>query len=244
MLHATTVTDALKRQLKAQDITYAELAQRIGMSEASVKRMFSLKNFTLHRLDQILTAIGIDFQDLAHVARERQKLISSLTFEQEEEIIGDIRLFVIAVSALNLRPFEQIVGMYDISEAEAVSYLLRLDRIGFLQLLPNNRVKLLVSRTFAWIPNGPIQNYFRKTAYGDYLDSRFDGEMEMMRVVNVMLSKQSSAVLLERLKQLADDFSQQHQDDARLPPAERFPISLMLAARPWMPKEFKALLRR
>jgi transcriptional regulator with XRE-family HTH domain len=244
MLHATNVTEALKRQLKAQDITYADLAQRIGVSEASVKRMFSLKNFTLHRLDQILTAIGIDFQDLAQVARERQQLISSLTFEQEEEIIGDTRLFIVAVSALNMRPFEQIIGMYDISEAEAVKYLLRLDRIGFLQLLPNNRVKLLVSRTFAWIPNGPIQKYFREKAYGDYLDSRFDGEMEMMRVVNVMLSKQSTAALLEGLKQLADDFSQQHQDDARLPQDERFPISLMLAARPWMPKEFKALLRR
>ncbi|MEG2033637.1 MAG: helix-turn-helix transcriptional regulator, partial [Janthinobacterium sp.] len=46
--------EALKRLLKARAVTYAELAQRIGVSEASVKRMFSQKQFTLQRLDQIL----------------------------------------------------------------------------------------------------------------------------------------------------------------------------------------------
>ena len=34
------------------------------MSEASVKRMFSQKNFTLQRLDQILDACGIGFDEL------------------------------------------------------------------------------------------------------------------------------------------------------------------------------------
>ena len=148
--------EALKRLLKARSVTYAELAQRIGVSEASVKRMFSQKQFTLQRLDQILVAIGSDFQQLALAVQSAQAaptLITGLTYAQEKEIIEDTRLFVVAVSALNLLPLEQIVAIYDISEAQAVKYLLRLDKIGFLELLPNNRVKLLVARTFAWIPN-------------------------------------------------------------------------------------------
>ena len=239
--------EALKRLLKARAVTYAELAQRIGVSEASVKRMFSQKQFTLQRLDQILVAIGSDFQQLAlavQTAQATPTLITGLTYAQEKEIIDDTRLFVVAVSALNLLPLEQIVAIYDISEAQAVKYLLRLDKIGFLELLPNNRVKLLVARTFAWIANGPIHTYFKKEAYGDYLNSQFDGETELLRLVNVMLSKKSTAALLERLKQVAVEFSQQHQEDARLPGEERLAISFMLAARPWMPQTFKALLRQ
>ncbi|PKB21498.1 helix-turn-helix domain-containing protein [Janthinobacterium sp. 64] len=239
--------EALKRLLKARSVTYAELAQRICISEASVKRMFSQKQFTLQRLDQILVAIGSDFQQLAqavHAAQATPTLITGLTYAQEKEIIDDPRLFVVAVSALNLLPLEQIIAIYDISEAQAVKYLLRLDKIGFLELLPNNRVKLLVARTFAWIPNGPIHTYFKKEAYGDYLNSQFDGETELLRLVNVMLSKKSTAALLERLKQVAVEFSQQHQEDARLPGDERLAISFMLAARPWMPRTFKALLRQ
>ena len=244
MLHATTLVDSLKRELKARGITYADLAARIKMSEASVKRMFSQKNFTLQRLDQVLQAAGIEFGDLTSAAHQESQLISQLTYEQEREIIGNPKIFVVAVSVLNLITVEQIIGVYDMSAAEVVKHLIRLDKIGFLQLQPNNRVKLLVSRTFHWIPNGPIQNHFRELAYRDYLNSKFDGEDEIMQLVNVMLSKQSTAALLSRLKQVAREFSQLHQDEMKLPYDDKTPISILVAARPWMPESFKALVRK
>jgi len=246
MPHTHALIEALKRLLKQRAVTYAELARRINVSEASVKRMFSLKQFTLQRLEQILMAIDSDFPQLAQAMQAAQAapaLITGLTYAQEKEIIEDTKLFIVAVSALNLLPLEQIIAIYDISEAQAVKYLLRLDKIGFLELLPNNKVKLLVARTFAWIPNGPIHTYFKQEAYDDYLNSQFDGDSELLRLVNVMLSKKSTAALLERLKQVAVEFSRQHQEDARLPNEERLAISFMLAARPWMPQTFKSLLR-
>jgi transcriptional regulator with XRE-family HTH domain len=243
MRQAISLVDSLKREMKARGITYAELAARIGMSEASVKRMFSQKNFTLQRLDEILQATGIDFRDVAMAAQDESRLISELSHAQEKEIIGDTRLFAVAVSVLNQLTVEQIVQTYTLSEAEVVKHLVRLDRIGFLELLPNNRVKLLVSRTFRWIPNGPIQTFFREQAYSDFLASQFDGDHEALRLVNVMLSKRSIAALLDRMNQLARDFAQQHQEDTRLPYEERFSLSFLLAARPWMPALFQELLR-
>ena len=243
MPHAITLVDTLKRLLKARGITYGQLAERIDMSEASVKRMFSQKNFTLQRLDEILSASGIEFEELS-AAQAAPSLIAQLTMAQEKEIIGDPRLLVVAVSAMNQIGFDDMVRYYDLSEVEATKYLLRLDKIGFLELLPNNRVKLLIARTFGWIPNGPIQSYFRHEAAADYLDSRFDGPDEVLRLVNVMLSKQSAAALLERLKQVAAEFSQQHQHETRLPLEQRHAISFMVAARPWVPRAFKAMLRR
>jgi transcriptional regulator with XRE-family HTH domain len=243
MPHAITLVDTLKRLLKARGITYGELATRIDMSEASVKRMFSQKNFTLQRLDDILTASGIEFEEL-NAAQSGPTLISQLTLAQEREIIGDPRLLVVAVSAMNHISFDDIVAYYDMSELEVTKYLLRLDKIGFLELLPNNRVKLLIARTFGWIANGPIQTYFRHEAAGDYLNSRFDGEDEVLRLVNVMLSKQSAAALLERLKQVAAEFAQQHQHETRLPLEQRHAISFIVAARPWVPQAFKTLQRK
>jgi len=243
MLQASSLVDSLKRELKARGITYADVAARIGMSEATVKRMFSQKNFTLQRLDEILQATQIDFRDIALAGHDESRLISELSHAQEKEIIGDIRLFIVAVSVLNQLTLAQIVQVYRMTEAEVVQCLLRLDRIGIIELLPNNRVKLLVSRTFRWIPDGPIQTHFREQAYGDYLDAQFDGDHELLRLVNVMLSKKSIAALLDRLQQLAREFSLQHQEDARLPFEDRYAISMLLAARPWLPKSFQAMLR-
>ncbi|MGZ8291375.1 MAG: helix-turn-helix domain-containing protein [Telluria sp.] len=243
MPHAITLVDTLKRLLKGRGITYGDLAARIDMSEASVKRMFSQKNFTLQRLDQILDACAIGFDEL-NAAQGAPTLISQLTLAQEREIIGDPRLLVVAVSAMNHIGFDDIVRTYELTGAQVTACLLRLDKIGFLELLPNNRVKLLIARTFSWIANGPIQSYFRGEAAADYLDARFDGEGEVLGLVNVMLSKQSSAALIERLKQVAADIAHQHQNETRLPFEQKKAMSFMLAARPWVPQSFKALLRK
>lgn len=243
MPHAITLVDALKRLLKAKGITYGELAGRIDMSEATVKRMFSQKNFTLQRLDQVLAASGIEFDELSRSTNDQAAMISTLTMAQEKEIINDPKLLVVAVSVMNQISVEQIVRQYTLTEAEVVRCLTRLDRIGILELLPNNRVKLLISRTFSWISNGPLQTYFREQAYSDFLDSRFDGRNELMRLVNVMLSKQSTAALLERLQQVAAEFALQHQHDSRLPYEQRDALSILVAARPWLPQAFKAMLR-
>jgi len=243
MSNVTRLVDALKRQLKARGITYAELGQRIGLSEPSIKRLFSARTFTLDRLEQILDVLEMDFAELAQASADAPQLVSRLTFAQEKEIISDTRLLVVAVLTLNQVPVEEVVATFRITSAEATACLLKLDKLGILMLKPNNKVKLLVSRAFSWIPNGPIQSYFRDEAYEDYFDSRFDGHDEVMRLVSVMLSQQSTRALLERLKQVADEFALQHQDDARLPYDQRRAVTIMLAARPWMPKAFKALQR-
>ena len=67
---------------------------------------------------------------------------------------------------------------------------------------------------------------------------------ELMRLINVMLSKQSVNALLNRLKQVAREFSEQHQEDAKLPFEEKHRMSFMLAARPWLPAQFKSLVRK
>ena len=52
---------ALKQELKAADMTYADLAQALGMAESSVKRMLSKGNMSLSHVDAVCRAIKIDF---------------------------------------------------------------------------------------------------------------------------------------------------------------------------------------
>lgn len=242
MPKATGLVDVLKREIKNRGISYVELARRINISPASVKRIFAQKNFTLQRLDEILDATEISLHDLAQRSYE-ESLIDQLSYELEKELISDPKKFVVAVSAMNYISAEQISEMYDISEVEVTNYLLRLDKLGILTLYPNNRYKLLLSCSFNWIPNGPIQNFHRKESFSDFLDASFDGPHEMIQFLTVMLSKQSSVIFINRVKKLAREISDQHKDDADMPFEERHRMSFMLAARPWIPVRFKALVR-
>jgi hypothetical protein len=170
--------------------------------------------------------------------------ISQLTLDQEKEIIRDHKLLLVALCVLNQLTLEQIVDIYSVSKTECIQLLVKLDRIQFLELLPNNQVKLLVARTFSWLPEGPIQQYFKARAQNEYFRSRFGGQDELLLLVNGMLSPASTQLMLSRLKLVANEFSEMHNADAGLALGGRRPASLVVAMRPWELDEFRELRRR
>jgi transcriptional regulator with XRE-family HTH domain len=146
-MHATTLVDALKRLLKGRGITYATLAQGLGISEASVKRMFSRRDFTLQRLEDVCRIAGVEFAELARAAGAENTGIAHLTVEQEEEIVSDPMLLLVALCAVGNWTVEQITKTYNLTLAECIGCLTRLDRRRIIELQPGNRIRPLISRT-------------------------------------------------------------------------------------------------
>jgi DNA-binding Xre family transcriptional regulator len=235
MARTAALIETLKRELRARGITYAALAKHLGMSEVSVKRMFSQKEFTLSRLDRICEFAGIEFSDLTRSLGNQDAVVSQLSFEQETEFVQDHRLMLVALCTLNHWTLEQMVAVYELAPAECIRLLARLDRLKFIELLPNNGIRLLVSRAFSWIPDGPIQRFFKEQVQADFFRSRFAQESELLLLANGSLSKASLSGLLARLRKIAAEFSGMRTDDAGLPSALRTPITLLLAVRPWEP---------
>jgi transcriptional regulator with XRE-family HTH domain len=244
MARTAALVENLKRELRARNITYAAVAKRLGMSEASVKRMFSQKEFTLSRLDAICEVAGIEFSDLARSLAAPDAVISQLSYEQEREFVDNQKLMLVALLSLNHYSFDEMVALFELDAAECTRLLARLDRLKFIELMPNNRIRLLVSRAFAWIPDGPIQRFFKAQGVGDYFRSSFDGPHELMVLANGALSQPSISALLARLRKTAAEFSAMRSDDAVLPSSERAPVTLLLAARPWLPDFLRKFRRK
>ncbi len=242
-MHAATLVDALKRLLKGKGITYAVVAQGLDISEASVKRMFSRRDFTLQRMEDVCRVAGIDFAELSRAVTAEDTGIAHLTVEQEEEIVSDTTLMLVALCAVGNWTVEQIVETYDLTLAECVRCLTRLDRRRIIELQPGNRIRPLISRTFSWLPDGPIQRYFRSRIEAEYLGGKFDRPEELFLFVSGMLSRQSTAELIVRLRRTAREFAELHRGDLALPISSRNGTSLLVAVRPWEPRAFRALRR-
>lgn len=243
MSETSAMVSGLKRVLKARHINYAQVSKALGLSEATIKRMFSKNDFSLQRFEQVCQLAEVSVSELAKEVDSEKNYISQLTEEQEKLIVGNTKLFMVAVCVLNHLTLEEIVSLYKVSKSECIQLLLELDRIRFLQLLPNNRIKLLVTRTFSWRREGPILQYVKATGIEDYFRSRFDGPGEHVTVINAMLSAASSAQIISRLKRIGREFSEMHDDDRHLPLGERRAASLLLAIRPWELESFKQLRR-
>ena len=225
--------ETLKHALKAQKKTYADVAVALGLSEASVKRLFAEKNLSLLRFERVCQMLDMEISDLVQLMNQRTQRITQLTREQEEEIAGDRVLMLVTVCALNRWTFEEILQRYNIKPVDAIRCLTRLDRLKIIDLLPGNRIKLRISPNFDWLENGPIHQLFRSRLQDDFFNSRFDRLTERLLVVNGMLSRQSNAMLQKRMERLAREFDELNDQDAGLPLDQRQGVTMVIAMSDW-----------
>ncbi len=231
---------ALKKELKAAQMTYADLAKALGMAESSVKRMLAKGDMPLSRIDAICRALALDFADLARRVADDQPLLSGLTQEQERAVVADKKLLLMAICVLSQWTLEQVTSTYQLSETQGIQYLARLDRIGIIELRPLNRYRLKLAKTFRWRPHGPVMEYFREHALLDYFSGSFDGSGEGLLLVHGNISRALAPAFMERMQRVAQDFAQQHLADQKLDNRQRDGYTLLLALRSW---EFEAFSR-
>ena len=243
MAQTRELIKTLKTALKAQGKTYADVAVELGLTEASVKRLFSKHSFSLSRLDQVCHMLDMEITDLVQLMNEQQQRLQQLTIEQEKEITGDVMLTLVAVCVLNRWTMDDILSYYHISKTECIRHLARLDRLKVIELLPKNRIRLLVAPNFSWRENGPIQHFFQKKISQEFFNTRFSRDDECLIVLNGMFSSQSNAELQRKLKRLAREFDLLNNDDTALDLADRNGTTLVLAMRGWQYGLFQPLVK-
>ncbi len=244
MSQTRPLIDTLKRELRKQRITYKDVSRALGLSETSVKRLFSEEAFSLKRLEKVCALLHLDLSDLVRLMEKNIELTTQLTLEQEQELVSDIKLLLVALLLVLKLEFHEIVEIYDISETEGIRLLAHLDRMKLIELQPGNRVKLMISPNFSWIPNGPIQKFFERKVQPEFLDSSFNGPGEYRVFASAMLSRSDNAEIVRKIQHLANEMNELNIESSSLPLEQRFGTSLLLAIRPWQIKAFEALRRK
>ena len=243
MTEAAQLLATIRKQLKNQGLTYRDVARALNISEPSVKRLFASGRFTIDRLVQISTLLGYTLAELSKEAIAGQLLLRTLTEKQERELVSEPKLLVIAVCALNHWTLDEIVASYRIGNAECIKYLLRLDKLRIIDLLPGNRIRITVARDFDWLPSGPIQQYFQNRGLSDFLKDDFAHEDETMAFVHGMFTDPALAQILDELRRLRKKFAELHEESLSAPLSKRRGLGLLLAMRRWEPADFAKLRR-
>ena len=242
MPERTQIVTELKRALRAGGHTYADVARRLDLSVASVKRLFSHEDLTLERIDRICELIGTGLSEVLERARERAAPVRQLTAAQEGEIVADPRLLFMTWLVLIRTPYEDIVRDYRFSEREALRCLIRLDRLKVIELQPGNRVRLLVSRHSSWRPGGPVQRYINEKVLREFFAGKFAGENEEFLLHGGRVSHAALAQLQRTLQDAARECAAIIERD-RSGPHARVGVAYVLALRPWTYSAFRQFER-
>jgi transcriptional regulator with XRE-family HTH domain len=246
MTELTHLLSTIKVQLKLQGKTYKEVALALGISEASVKRILrdgSETPMTLDRLLQISHLLGFSLMELTQEAEMANSKISTLSHAQEAQLVSDIELLLVTVCALNHWTIHDILAVYNISESRCIQKLLKLDTLRLITLLPNNRIRLNVTRDFDWLSNGPIRQYFMEYGMSDFLDDTFQKTDSSFHFCHGMLTDAASEKLEAEIQLFRRRFAELHQESLASPLKKRRGRALLLASREWEHHPFTKMRR-
>lgn len=243
MAVSVDLIDALKRLLRGQGMTYRELAARLKMSEAAVKRMFSLRAMSLQRLEQICDVLDIGLADLAAESARGKDSMAELSEAQERALVSEPALLLALFLSLNRWKQTDVLAQFSFTEPQWTGLLVKLDRLGIIELQPGNRARALTARNFRWRRNGPMELYFREKLLGDYFADAFDGEQDGLFLLSGSLSVDGVRQMRQRLEEVVKEFDALLVRDATLSAKERIGVSLVLAQKPWLLQLFQGYRR-
>jgi DNA-binding Xre family transcriptional regulator len=245
MSECAQIIAVLKRSLKARGATYRDLASTVGLSEASIKRIFAEETFSLARLEQICTALGLSIAEVARMAAQQTTSGGQqLTLEQEQVLASDWHLLACFHLLLNGRQPADIGRELDLQERQLRGLLVKLDAAKLIELQPKLKARLRTPNVIAWRSDGPVRRLYEQQVKTEFLQAEFTGRHEQINFISAELSEASAKILKRKAELLARDFAELAALDAGLPDKEKRSIGLLLALRPWVFSMFDGLRKK
>jgi len=241
MSATSIIVRGIKSRLRAQNMSYRELAQQLGVSEPTVKRDLSRGQFSLPRLDKICAILGVEVGDLLQPADSAQ--LTELSEQQEEALVSNPKLLLVTYLIVNDWKFSDIVSTFRLGENELVSILLSMDKLRIVDFRPPNRVRKLTARNFSWRKTGPVQGFFIRRVLPEFFSSTFEATGDEFKFMGGTLIPESRLRLQSSIRRVAAEFEQLARQDARTPLENRESCTVILAMSAWEFSEFSNLRR-
>jgi len=160
------------------------------------------------------------------------------------ELLANPKLLLAAVCVRDGWRFSEIIKHYDISEVEGIKLMTTLDKLKLIELLPNNRYKLLIAQNFRWIPAGPLEKFMEQEVMVKFMDPKKNEPWMFRFYLRGRYSQTSVSIIQRRLEQLRQEAAKLSSEDNALPIEERQHIGLLMAMRPWEPSLFENMKRK
>lgn len=239
MALAKELIETLKKELRHNQITYVEIGRVLDLSESSIKRLFSEGDMSLSRLETICELLGTDISQLAEKAQESRRHVKQLSYEKEKELVSNEKLLMIAVHLIYGWSYDLVLEKYHIDIHEGQQHLTRLDSMGLIELLPENKVRVILSQNFQWLKDGPIQQFFERQVQSEFFTSHFTQQGELRLVSNGWMTMHSLEAFHENIHRLGKEFELHKQNDKNVPVETKRGTTMVIAIRPWTLKVFE-----
>jgi transcriptional regulator with XRE-family HTH domain len=223
----------LREALRARGMRQRDVAHRLEVTERTVTRWLSGRGVDPRVIEQLCELVGMTFFDLCDLAARRvEQRICRLTVQQEQALADDTLLSYLFAQIRKGWSSEELCREVAIPEATFVDGVIRLEKLGLIEVLPGNEIRLRTVKEIEWRPNGPFSGYINKWLTWA-LDHADIGEPDALWEHDaLMLSAASCAQLELKFRRLLQEARELSDIDRRLNTRSRDWYAFVLTLRP------------
>jgi len=198
--------EQLKLALKAQGLRNRDIAQRLGVSLATVKRWLTSDGINTRHLEDLCNLAKIDLLELlASSGKNAPGKIDQFTPSQERALGDDARLFFVFFSLLNGLSAEECRRELQLSAGSMDRILKQLSRLALIDVISSNHVRILTTRNVSWRKDGPLGKYSKPQL--SFVDVRTGAEGALYMTHFVRLTEAGKAQVRYLMEELREEIS-------------------------------------
>jgi transcriptional regulator with XRE-family HTH domain len=225
------VITTLKQLLKNRGLHYADVAEKLGVSERSVQRWFNGDGLTLELLFKLSDLVGVSLAELFSLADAATDNRPRALTEAQEHALASVPLRAfIFTRLLQGWSARELQSACNLSEAAIIEHLLSLERLGLIEVHPGNRVRLLTRRNIEWRKGGAMRVYFNQFAKALVGTMDFGEVDSIWTAESVNLTHRSAMALETKLNALRMEIRSIAESERDIAPHEKLWYSIVFLA--------------
>jgi len=207
-------------------MTYADLANQLDVSEATIKRLFTSTDASFSRLQEIICdVLEISLSDLLLLPQQQKEKSFRLSLEQEQFFVDNPNYFEFFQEIVEngLQP-KEIQKKHTLNNRSLHQYLRQLETLGILEWMPGDRVKMKFRGSHSFLDGGPLQKAYSEKDSQAFLAYLYANRLEKDRFLTTSdryIHPETLAAYIAELKALASSYRKKAYRDEIYYPKEQ-----------------------
>ena len=155
-LQISRLKSVFRRVMKQRGLKFKDLADHLGVSLATVKRILAAEELSLSRTLEICAWLDLTLSELESMASIAPPTEETYTEEQELFLSADPRFLAYLLLLHDGMTPSRIATAHDLKPRSTELYLRRLEQLGLIRVSPKGRVTTTRREPHRWRHLGPL----------------------------------------------------------------------------------------
>lgn len=229
------ILTAVKARLKEKGITYATLADGLGVSILTIKRSLTIQGLSVDRLLEICEFMSVSLTDLiSSAAKDPDSETYPLTLKEEDHFAENVLEYFFFLSLALTTSLTKSTQAFGFTEARAFGVARALEKRGFLKIMPKNKLHFPKGTMLVLNPNGKLSKRIGNTAQRDFWEGgHFNGKLSRSVLFQAALSDSSLIEINTEFQRFWDRIVQLGARDFKLSPDQLKETGITFGLRPF-----------